>query len=116
MSTYELIFIHNIPFLADSTGAIFYYSGHCAAKEQVHIGSYREGVLTLLDDWKARVEPNLDAWRASLEPSKRGTPLPRAEKPPRAVRGRAGKSAAAASSASSDTGPAVSRTGVEGIS
>ena len=116
MSAHELIFIHNIPFLADSTGALFYYSGNCAAKEQIHIGSYRDGVLTLLDDWKARVEPNLVAWRASLEPSKRGTPLPRAEKPPRAVRGRAGKSAAAASSSSSDTGPAVSRTGVEGIS
>ena len=115
MSAHELIFIHNIPFLTDSTGASYYYSGSNATKEPVHIGSYREGVLTLLDDWKARVEPNLVAWRASLEPSKRGVPVPRAEKPARSPRAR-GKSAAEKGAASPDAGHSLPRTNVAGIS
>ena len=110
MSAHELVFIHNIPFLTDSAGALYYYSGSHVVKEPIRIGSLREGVITLLDDWKARVEPSLDAWRSSLEPSKRGVPIPRAEKPPRAPRSRAStatKNPPSASAGSSVPGPSV---------
>jgi len=113
MSSHELVFIHNIPFLVDSAGLVYYYSGTNPGKEPVHIGSTREGILTLLDDWKARIEPNLAAWRASLEPSERGVPLPRAEKPPRAKRAAA---SGTKSATSLDTGSSMPRTGVEGVS
>ena len=116
MSAHELVFIHNIPFLTDSAGALYYYSGSNTTKEPVHIGSLREGVVTLLDDWKARVKPSLDAWRTSLEPSKRGVPVPRAEKPTRAVRARTGgKSAGAKSPPRSDAGSSVPGASVEGV-
>jgi hypothetical protein len=94
MSSYELIFIRNIPFLSKSDGQLYYYDAVSVAnaREPVHIGTYdkEHDSFALFDNWKERVEPLRNHWLDSLVAGERGAETPRAPKPRRI----AGKAAA----------------------
>jgi hypothetical protein len=87
MSSYELVFIRNIPFLSKSDGTLYYYDAEsvAASKEPLHIGSYNKehDTFTLFDDWQSRVEPLRTKWLETLAIGERGAETPRAPKPRR---------------------------------
>ena len=87
MSSYELVFIRNIPFLSKSDGSLYYYDAEsvATAKEPIHIGTYNKehDTFTLFNDWKSRIEPLRAQWLTTLTIGERGAETPRAPKPKR---------------------------------
>ena len=87
MSSYELIFVRNIPFLLGHDKALYYYDAESVARsdEPIHIGTYdkEHDSFTLFDDWKERVESLRTQWLDSLCIGERGAETPRAPKPRR---------------------------------
>ena len=87
MSSYELLFIRNIPFLSKSDGSLYYYDAEsvAASREPIHIGTYNKehDTFTLVDDWKSRVESLRTQWLTTLAIGERGAETPRAPKPKR---------------------------------
>lgn len=90
MSTsYELLFLHSIPFLArvgdvDKRRKLYYYDAkHISdGTEPIAIGVRNEdGSIALDEDWQLRLQPRVDAWKGTLAVSERGVLQPRAPKP-----------------------------------
>jgi hypothetical protein len=100
--SYELLFLHSIPFLArvgDSDKAhtegavgrtegavgrkLYYYDTKriSDATEPIAIGSYENGAVKLDEGWQLRLQPSVDAWKGTLTASERGIVQPRAPKP-----------------------------------
>lgn len=117
-TTYELIFIHGIPFLADSLRNIYYYDPTViigTTTEFIQLGTFRDGDFQLFTDWKSRLESRLATWRGALLPSERGVPIARATKPSRAKRP-SPRTTKTKSVANTEGGSASGGTGIEGIS
>lgn len=114
MSTYELIYLYNIPFLRKAGDSKLYYydARHIGdASEPIAIGNDVEGVPTLVPDWKKRIEHRVVAWRSTLVPSERGTIQARAPKPVKPKRTVSKATGAAGNAAGSgETGAAETRT------
>jgi len=89
MSSYELVFLRNIPFLSKSDGGLYYYDGNSVAhsEEPVRIGTYNKehDTFALVSDWKDRVKGLRERWLDGLIPGERGQGTPRAAKPKRTV-------------------------------
>jgi len=87
MSTYELLFLYNIPFLSrvgDTTRTLYYYDAKQVGdnSEPIAIGIRNEdGTIRLDEGWQVRIQPRIDAWRSSIASSERGVVQPRAPKP-----------------------------------
>ena len=99
--SYELLFLHSIPFLARvgddkarTEGAVgrtegpigrklYYYDAkHISdGTEPIAIGSYDNGAVKLDEGWQLRLQPSVDAWKGTLTASERGIIQPRAPKP-----------------------------------
>ena len=112
MSTYELIFLGDIPYITDNLRNLYYYDPSTTwdtPKEFIHIGYNREGTPELVEDWRERLEPRLAAWKLSRSATVRGNPISRATKPSRAKRTTAG-SAKAKSAPSPESGHVVDGT------
>ena len=87
MTSYELVFVRNIPFLLGNDKSLYYYDAEsvAASKEPIHIGTYdkEHDSFALFDDWKERVESLRAEWLDSLRAGDRGAETPRAPKPRR---------------------------------
>jgi hypothetical protein len=108
--SYELLFLHSIPFLArvgdslsvpesrrangsllpsgggshtDKSRKLYYYDAkHISdGTEPIAIGSYDNGAVKLDEGWQLRLQPRVDAWKGTLTSSERGIIQPRAPKP-----------------------------------
>ena len=86
--SYELLFLHSIPFLArvgdnDKNRKLYYYDAkHIGdGTEPIAIGSYDNGAIKLDEGWQLRLQPSVDAWKGTLTASERGIIQPRAPKP-----------------------------------
>ena len=86
--SYELLFLHSIPFLArvgdnDKARKLYYYDAKriSDATEPIAIGSYENGAVKLDEGWQLRLQPSVDAWKGTLTASERGIIQPRAPKP-----------------------------------
>ena len=84
MSSYELLFLHNIPFLV-TPGAnnLYYYDAEHIGDgtEPIHLGTYTGTTLHLSEGWKERIQSRVDAFHGALKPTERGIVQPRAPKP-----------------------------------
>ena len=84
MSSYELIFLHSIPFLVKpGENKLYYYDAHHIGDgtEPINLGTYTGTTFTLSEGWQERIQPRVDAFRGTLKPSERGVVQPRAPKP-----------------------------------
>ena len=86
--SYELLFLHSIPFLArvgdtDKARKLYYYDAkHIGdGTEPIAIGTYDNGAIKLDKDWQLRLQPRVDAWKGTITASERGVLQPRAPKP-----------------------------------
>jgi hypothetical protein len=86
--SYELLFLHSIPFLArvgdnDKNRKLYYYDAkHIGdGTEPIAIGSFQDGAIKLDEGWQLRLQPSVDAWKGTLTASERGIIQPRAPKP-----------------------------------
>ena len=87
--SYELLFLHSIPFLVrvgdtDKNRKLYYYDAkHISdGTEPITIGVRNEdGSIKLDEDWQLRLQPRVDAWKGTLTASERGILQPRAPKP-----------------------------------
>jgi len=86
--SYELLFLHSIPFLArvgdtDKARKLYYYDAkHIGdSTEPILVGTYDNGAIKLDEGWKLRLQPRVDAWKGTLTSSERGIIQPRAPKP-----------------------------------
>ena len=101
MTSYELIFLHNIPFLVKpGDSSLYYYDAEHIGDgtEPIHLGTYTGTTLHLSEGWKERIQSRIDAFRGALKPTERGIVQPRAPKPskPKRTTGSPKSTAAAA--------------------